>query len=152
MKIDTTINIKQVILERIDCTAGKFSVSRSKLISMLLKRMMDGKNTDKNRFSRVKYQKRDNIASWKRPHIMLEPDMYEKCLDMRKLFKMSVSYLVLVAYKKYFDMVIKELENNGDTEKYSKNYICIGKRVSTIFSYVVFWDYPPEEELIKFLE
>ncbi len=152
MKIDTTINIKCVVIDRIDATARKFSVSRSKLVSLLLKRMVEGKTTDKNRFFRVKYQKRDKNAVWKRPHVMLEPDLYEKSLDMRKLYKMSVSYIVLVAYRKYFDAVVQELKNGDSTDKNRQNYICIGKRYGTVFSYIVFWDYPPEEELIKILE
>ncbi len=152
MKVDTTCNMKLVVLERIDASAKKFSISRSKLISMLLKRMMEGKNTDKNRFSRVKYQKRNKRANWKRPHIMLDQDLYEKSLDMRKLYKMSVSYIVLVAYKKYFETVINELKNGGSSDKNQRNYICIGKRYGRVFSYTVFWDYPPEKELIRILE
>ncbi len=152
MKIDTTIYVKRVVIDRIDAIAKKYSVSRSKLVSLLLISMMQGKNTDKNRFSRVKYQKRDKNANWKRPHVMLEPDLYEKSLDMRKLYKMSVSHIVTVAYKKYFDAVILELKNGEITDKNRKNYVCIGKRDGHLFSYTVFWDYPPEEKLMKYLE
>ncbi len=152
MKIETTINIKKVVIERIDATAKMFSISRSKLISMLLKQVIEGKTTDKNRFFRVKYQKRDKKDMWKRPHIMLEPDLYEKNLDMRKLYKMSVSYIILVAYRKYFGAVVYELKNGISTDKNRRNYVCIGKKYGNIFSYTVFWDYPPELELIKLLE
>ncbi len=152
MKVDTTINIKWMVIERIDASAKKFSISRSKLVSLLLERMMGKKNTDKNRFCRVKYQKRDKNAVWRRPHIMLEPDLYEKNLDMRKLCKMSVSYLVLVAYKKYFDAVIQDLKKGERTDKNRRNYLCIGKQYGSLYSYVVFWGYPPEEELMKILE
>ncbi len=152
MKVDTTINIKLVILTRIDASAKMLSISRSKLVELLLKRMMQGKNTDKNRFTRVKYQKRDKNANWKRPHIMMEPDLYEKSIDMRKLYKMSVSHIVTVAYKKYFDSVIAELKNGESTDKNRRNYICIAKKHGMVFSYTVFWDYPQEEELVKHLE
>ncbi len=152
MKVDTTINIKRVVKERIDATARMLSISRSKLVSLLLKRMMESKKTDKNRFSRVKYQKRDKNAAWKRPHIMLEPDLYEKSIDMRKLYKMSVSHIIAVAYRKYFDAVVQELKNGESTDTNRRNYICIGKRLGRLFSYTVYWDYPPEEELIKQLE
>ncbi len=152
MKIDTTINVKCLVIERIDACARMFSISRSELVSRLLKRMIEGKTTDKNRFARVKYQKRDKKSVWIRPHIMLESDLYEKNLDMRKLHKMSVSYLVLVAYRKYFDAVLQELKNGETTDKNRRNYICIGKKYEKVFSYTVFWDYPPEEELLRILE
>ncbi len=152
MKIDTTVYMKRVVLERIDSSAKKFSISRSKLVSLLLIRMMQGKNTDKNRFSRVKYQKRDKNGDWKRPHVMFEPDLYEKNIDMRKLHKKSVSYIVTVAYKRYFDSVIEELNDGGFTDNYLKHYICIGKRIGSVFSYTVFWEYPPEKYLYQHLE
>ncbi len=151
MKIDTTINIKLVVIERIDATAKKFSISRSKLVALLLKKMMDSKNTDKNRFSRVKYQKRDKNAEWKQPHVMLEPDLYEKSIDMRKLYKMSVSNIITVAYKKYFDAVVQELKNGENTDKNRRNYLCIGKQYGQVYSYTVFWGYPPDEILINLL-
>ncbi len=152
MKIDTTIYIKWIVIARIDNTAKMFSISRSKLVSLLLKRMMESKKTDKNRFIRVKYQKRDKHAQWIRRHIMLEPDLYEKNLDMRKLYKMSVSYIVTVAYKKYFDSVVQELKNGENTDKNRRNYLCIGRRIGNLFSYTVFWDYPPEKELLRYLK
>ncbi len=152
MKIDTTINIRKEIYKRIDEASKECSVSRSELVSLLLKRAMRDRKTDKNRFSRVTYQKRDENAEWKRPHVMLEPDVYEKSIDMRKLYKMSVSFILTVAYNRYFDSVIDELLNGECTDKNLRNYVCIGKRSEGGFSYVVFWDFPPEKELIKFLE
>ncbi len=152
MKIDTTINIKKEFLARIDETSKLYMVSRSKLVSLLLKRVMKENSTDKNRFSRVKYQKRDRDATWKRPHLVLESDLYEKSIDMRKLHKMSVSYIVTVAFKRYFDAVLDELKRGLTSDKDLRNYICVGKRYGKIFSYTVFWDYPPEDKLMQILE
>ncbi len=152
MKIDTTINIRKEILERIDRAAEDCAVSRGKLVSLLLKRVMKENSADKNRFSRVKYQKRDRDAVWKRPHLVLESDLYEKSIDMRKLHKMSVSYIVTVAFNRYFDLVLEELINSEDADKNTRNYICVGKRYGSVFSYTVFWDYPPEDKLMQILE
>ncbi len=152
MNIDTTINIKEEILEKIDEASKDCSISRSRLISLLLKKVISEKTNDKNRFARIKYQKRDKKASWKRPHVFLEYDLYEKCIDMRKLKKMSVSFIVSVAFKLYFAQVIEELKNGCESDVSNRNYVCIGKRKGRLFSYTVFWDYPPEDELIKTLE
>ncbi len=152
MNIETTINIKKAVLKKIDSIAEEYHVSRSKLVSLLLKQVMKEQTTDKNRFSQVKYQRRDKKASWKRPHIMLNQDIYEKCLDLRKISKKSVSYLVLIAYNAHLERVIEKLKNVGDTDNYLSQYICIGKRIGSIYSYVIFWDFPPQEHIIKFLE
>ncbi len=152
MKIDTTINVKKEIIERIDMAAEECAVSRTRMVSLMLKRIMREKSADKNRFSRVKYQKRDKSVTWKRPHVYLEHDLYEKIVDARKLHKMSVSFILLVAYNRYFDLIVNELKNGEDTDRQLRNYICIAKRYREVFSYTVFWDFPSEEELIKVLE
>ncbi len=151
MKIETTINSKKWILERIDDAATAHGVSRSRIVSLLLRKMFNETITDKNRFSRVQYQKRDKLAVWKRPHIMLDYDLYEKCIDMRKLLKMSVSKIVFAAFTVYFDSVINELLHGEDDDMCLRQYICIGKRFGDVFSYTVFWDFPPEEILKSIL-
>ncbi len=152
MKIDTTINIKEEILKRVDETAIELNVTRSHLVSLLVERVTKVKNPNKNRFSRVKYQKREKNASWKRPHVLLESNVYEKCIDMRKLFKMSVSFIIYVAFHLHFMEVIEEAKKGINTDKNHRNYLCIGKNIGNVFSYTVFWDYPPDKNLIKFLE
>ncbi len=152
MKIDTTLNVKRVVLMNIDDASAECSTSRSHLISLLLKRLLKKNTTDKNRFSRVKYQKRDKKAGWKRPHVFLDYDLYEKCIDMRKVNKMSVSYLVFIAYTLYFDTVVDELRNGEETDNNLRQYIFIWKKHGDVFSYTVFWDFPPEECLLKYLE
>ncbi len=152
MKIDTTINIRKEILDRIDQIAETSLVSRSRIVSLLLKRILREKAVASNRFSRVKYQKRDRNAAWKRPHVVLEYDLYEKSLDLRKLSKMSVSFILTVAYHRYLDKVMDDLRKGGESSSELRNYICIGRRFGKVFSFTVFWDFPPEEELVKFLE
>ncbi len=152
MKIDTTINIKKEILERIDSACNDYSISRSMLVSLLLKSMIKAQRTDKNRFSRVKYQKRDKNAQWKRPHVVLEYDLYEKCIDMRKLAKMSVSYIVSISFNLFLNEIFESLKNGEDTDKNLRQYICIGKRYGSVYSYTVFWDFPSEDILLKHLE
>ncbi len=152
MKIDTTINIRKEFLERIDATAKEFSVSRSTLISLLLLKSMRSQISGKNCFSRVRYQKRDKEVEWKRPHLFLDQHIYEKSLDLRKLQKLSVSYLVVISFQKFFNEVVMELSKKVDNVNVTRQYICIGKSFNGIYSYVVFWEYPPEKILNMFLE
>ncbi len=152
MKIDTTLNVKTEVLERIDSVASRFSITRSRVVSLLCKQLLSRHRTDKNRFSRVKYQKRDKNASWKRPHVVMDYDLYEKCIDLRKLNKMSVSYLVTVAVTLFLDELIDRLRRGDGEDADLRHYIFVGSRKGNVFSYTVFWDFPPEEELIKILE
>ncbi len=152
MKIDTTINIRDEILLRIDEISVACDVSRSRVVSLLIRHVMNRHKADKNRFSRVKYQQRDPEAEWKRPHIVLEYDLYEKSIDLRKLLKMSVSHIVQVAFNQFIDEIIEKIKRGDGSDNNLRHYICIGKRYGKVFSFTVFWDFPSEEQLIKHLE
>ncbi len=152
MKIDTTLNIKLNILEGIEEAASECGISRSRFISLLIIRFLKGKHVDGNKQSRVKYQNRDKNVKWKRPHVVFDYDLYEKCIDTRKLCKLSVSFIVQIAFNLYFYSVIQELQKGDNSERPLRHYICIGRVVDGVFSYSVFWDFPTEKLLIKYLE
>ena len=50
--------------------------------------------------SRVKYQERDVKENWHRLHIIMNEYEYEYYFDMRKFFKMSVSFILAYAVMK----------------------------------------------------
>ena len=77
--------------------------------------------------SRVKYQERDVKENWHRLHVLMNEYEYEYYFDMRKFFKMSVSFILAYAVVKYLNEIINELLNRSiSTDKYYfRNYIFI---------------------------
>ena len=78
-------------------------------------------------YSRVKYQKRDAKENWHRLHIVMNEYEYEYYFDMRKFFKMSVSFILAYGVVKYLNEIINELQDSSNkTDKYYfRNYILI---------------------------
>ncbi len=152
MKIDTTLNIKKNILEGIDEAASECGISRSRFISLLIIKFLREKSVEGNHQTRVKYQKRNKTAIWKRPHVLFDYDLYEKCIDIRKLCKLSVSHVVFTAYGLFLHTVIHEQKKGGDTVRPFRQYICIWREYDGVFCFSVFWDFPNEEILIQYLE
>ena len=144
MIIETTIFIKQEILEKLSQTSEKTGRSKTSIILLLLKRAMNDSYRLAKSFSPVKYQERDPSQNWHRLHIRLKEYEYEYCLDMRKFYKMSVSLIVAYVVSKYLDETVDKLLNNGKTtDNYrTKNYLLIREDIDSTICWRIYWGIP----------
>jgi hypothetical protein len=69
---------------------------------------------------------------------------YEYYLDMRKFYKMSVSFILAYAVMKYINEVVNELLNgNKNTDNYSyRNYIFIKTTSNETICWQIYWGVP----------
>lgn len=142
MLIETTLHINKGTLEMINKCAEKTRRSRTFIIKHLAQRMMSDNRKMLKTNSRIKYQERDLKENWHRIHILLNEYEYEYFLDMRKFFKMSVSYILAYAVLKYH----KELmDRNINNDNYCyKNYIFVMKEVDGTILWQIYWGIPPQ--------
>ncbi|MCP4133460.1 MAG: hypothetical protein GY754_21000, partial [bacterium] len=96
MNIDTTINIDRDLLVELEAACRLLGKSRSRLIVLLMKRVMIEKEIPVTMFYRIRYQRCDEEKGpdWKRVHVYPPRHMYECFQDMRKIFKMSISAVI----------------------------------------------------------
>ncbi len=141
MIIETTVNIDVNVLWKISKASIIAGVSKHDIISSLLKRLSYDHRRLLQSWKRVRYQKRAGNNVWKCFHIMLWPDEYEFFLDLRKVCKRSVSYLIAYAVEKYLDEVINDLIKIVDNNRY-KNYTIIGRVVDGIVCWTYYWGIP----------
>lgn len=92
-------------------------------------------------WSRVRYQKRDETGNWRHLHLTLRPDEYEFFLDLRKVFKFSVSSLVAYAVEKYLEEIVKKLSKGSDNYRY-KNYMFQRFIVDGVICWIFSWGIP----------
>ena len=109
-----------------------------------MQRVMNDNQAMLKSYSRIKYQARDDKENWYLVHLVLNEYEYEYYLDMRKFFKMSVSYIVAYAVKRYLDEIIDELLNmNKNTDNYLyRNYILITKTINSVICWQIYWGVP----------
>lgn len=142
MLIETTLHVNKRTLERINECAEKTRRSRTFIIKLLMQRMMNANRRMLKKNSRVKYQERSLKENWHSIHILLNEYEYEYYLDMRKFFKMSVSYILAYAVLRYLD---KLLDRNINTDNYSyKNYIFMMKAFDGTILWQIYWGIPPQ--------
>jgi hypothetical protein len=119
----TTIYSDTLLLEKLKAAMDEVGLSKDALIQLLVTRIIT-----KNRFvpmpcKAVKYQSGGPERVWKTEHINLEPEFYEKALDLRRHCKFSVSWFVAFAIVNYLDELVNELKNSGNSENILDNYV-----------------------------
>ncbi len=152
MKIQTTVNIKKELLNRLESASKILNVPKSQLISRLLEVMMEKCPVKTPDNTRVRYQKRDKNTVWHKLHVTYDYDMYEKSLDLRKICKMSVSLIIEEGIKKYLDLIISDKTQDSDKPGFGSNYVFIQNMSKSCYSYTVFWGFPGNAVLKKLLE
>ena len=138
--METTLNIHTDILKKITVAAQTRNISRSEMILLLIKNIMDEVSQPSRFGAMVQYQERSNEEAWKTFHLVVREDDYEYLLDLRKFLKMSVSLIIACAVNKFLRKPTKTIIT--DNNRY-KNYVLVKEMVDTIICWRLFWGYPP---------
>jgi hypothetical protein len=137
--METTINLHIDNLTKITHAAELCGISRSETIMLIIKEMMNHIPDADRIGNMVRYQNRSNPDEWHTFHIQVRMDEYEYLLDLRKLFKMSVSLIIAYAVERY----LKKLIKLKGTDNYRfKNYVVIREVVDSIICWRLYWGYP----------
>lgn len=143
MLIETTININSNLLLRVHNVSGKPGRSRRIVISWLLGRLSGDREMPLVSWSRIRYQERDKERNWEESHLYLTPVEYELFLDLKKVYKMSGSYLIAFAIEKYLNELL--LQNAGIADNYRfANYGLSRFVVNKVVCWTQYWGVPPK--------
>jgi hypothetical protein len=144
----TTLNIHADVMEKIAFAAELKGITLNEMIVMLIKKAMGGMQNRARIGRLVQYQKRDSPDKWRPFHVRWKVDEYEFFLDMRKLVKMSVSFILADAVKKFMDKILKK--NKCDNNHFH-NYILAKEEIDGIIMWKLIWGFPPNlEKFINF--
>ena len=144
MIIESTIHVHKSILEVLNKSAETTGRTRTSIIKFLMQRVMGNNQKMLKSYSRVRYQERDVKENWHRLHIVMNEYEYEYYFDMRKFYKMSVSFILAYAVKRYLDEIVNELlDRNIRTDKYYfRNYIFMKETIDGITCWRIYWGIP----------
>jgi hypothetical protein len=144
MLIESTVHMHKSTLEMLERGAERTGRTRTFIIKVLMQRVMSTNQHMIKSNARIKYQSRDNKENWHRLHVVLNEYEYEYYLDMRKFYKMSVSFILAYAAIRYLDEILNELLNRSkNTDNYLyKNYIFITKTINKVIYWQIYWGIP----------
>ena len=141
--IDTTVNIWPDLFDALEDASRWAGVARREMISSLLNMVSRRERRSFRCWMRVRYQKRDGMHPWRRIHVRFRDDEYEFALDLRKVRKMSVSFLLSYAIEKY--LVEIRGESGGYTDNYHyRNYAILNIFIEDVSCWIFCWGIPPK--------
>lgn len=141
--IDTTVNLRPDQLDALNDASRKAGVARREMISSLLNMVSRRERRSFRCWERVRYQKREGERPWRRIHVRFREDEYEFALDLRKVRKMSVSFLLSYAIKKFLGEIYRESGGYTDNYRY-RNYAILNIFIEDVSCWIFCWGIPPE--------
>lgn len=141
MEKATTINIDQINLKRLTNASLELSVSKAALISALLNYMSRKNFIQFEAKIGIEYQPRSLVHKWHVFHLRLKRDEYDFFQDMRRICKMSISYIIAYAIQNYLDEVMKLFSVNIDSYRYH-NYAILQSTIGDVICWVIYWGIP----------
>jgi len=145
--IDTTINIGGETLNSLDDAASRLGITRSGVISALMKRYSRRGDRERGAWMRVKYQERLKTGKRRKVHVRLKEDEYEFFVDSRKVFKFSVSFIVAQAVELFLVELLEEIKKDADSYRY-RNYAMMEFIIDNVITRVYYWGIPTKTLLL----
>ncbi len=141
MHIDTTIHIHADTLKKLSDISRQTGLSSHVVLSWLLSAMARNVKISAVPWSRVRYQDRDLKEKWKCMHINLSQGEYELLLDMRKMYKLSVSRIIAYAVDKYIDELLDIKTMKNDNYRFSC-YVFSRFEMGGVICWAQYWGMP----------
>ena len=142
----TKLNMNIEIKLQIEIASIKLKISRTALIKQLLKYFEKDQKKYFTMNKSVQYQDEDLKENWKQFHLTLSEPEYECFFDMRKLCKMSLSYIIALSVEKYLDKLLNPNLKSRDRDKYPDilfpGYGRLWKKTTSGYHFTIFWGYP----------
>ncbi len=107
--VETTVNIDRETFRKLTDAANKRGLSRSRLIAMLLEHLVWTEKIPRRPRGTVQHQDARPKEDWKKLHVVLPNYVHDFFDDVRKLWKMSVSYLVVQVVEKFLEQLDENL-------------------------------------------
>ncbi len=149
MLINTTVYMHNNILSRIMKITGNSKKLRGSTIITFLKRAMRDNKKLLRGFRSVKYQNSDSHDKWNTIHVTFREDDYEYFIDMRKLYKMSVSLILAYAVRKYFFEIMNKLKKKFQSDNNPPyNYLFVRDVIDGVVSWRLYWGFPSDPKEI----
>jgi len=108
MNFETTLNIREDLLATLDSATERMNISRSALVSILLKKYASSNQAGAKAFTRLMYQKSDDNVRFTTKSLYLRKDAYELWCNVRIVFKLSASLLIARAIKLYLEKILND--------------------------------------------
>lgn len=142
MMVDTTIRVGREAAGRIAEICENRGIRKAALVSALVRFASGRMRPLPDGWLRVKYQGRRGKEEWRCLHLAVRPDEYEFFGDMRKVQRLSVSFIVAFAVEHFLDEMMETIGDDTDNYRY-RNYLIAQFLLGDVVCWVHCWGIPP---------
>ncbi len=139
---ETTVNISAVAAGTLSLAAVRRGMSRRDLVSALMRRAAGRMEAYSGPRVTARYQQRRSGVEWRKLHVVMRRDEYDFFHDLKKLFKMSVSFIIGYAIEHFLDELIEEMDGVTDNYLY-RNYAIIQYPIGDVMCWLICWGIHP---------
>lgn len=140
---EVTLNLPAELYSELCGKIESAELPFDRIIAALIHRFRVPRHNPVSAGTRIRYQQ-DHPGGWEVVHVRLDDALYEKCLDMRRLLKCSVSRLVVEELLRSFDEVLQSLLEGGEDSSCVHKFKIYWKITEKTWSYVVCHDQPAQ--------
>jgi len=143
MAIRTTVNLDLETATLLKQEAEKMKMTHSAFIVRISQMLMKRAKSLHRAEGTVRYQKRNASAGWNTVHVQFEQNEYSSFIDMRNLFKSSVSRLIALVFQDYL-ISKRKMTHNDFLMKFSDKKQYTGHKVEynnfkTFILWKIYW-------------
>jgi hypothetical protein len=144
MRKETTIRLHKDIHAKIIKTSRDLQIPPTVVILRIAEETQKRFARLFNGNSMVRYQRRDEPSNWRVLHLYLTQEEYELKIDMRNLFKLSVSLMIAEGVYQYLKKITSEIV--CEKAKINDSYRQMNYKTFTIvdgnIKWSIFWEAP----------
>jgi hypothetical protein len=143
MVTETTMNVSEETYQKLVWASELLKIKRGILVSSLINYSSKMSKPGELATGLVKYQKRSVSCAWHQIHLRLRNDEHDFFMDLRKVWKLSVSLILAEAIEKYLEELIFKMIIKPDNYRY-RNYASSRFMICDVVCWVFYWGIPPE--------
>jgi dTDP-D-glucose 4,6-dehydratase len=143
--VDTTVNLHQDQLQRLEQAFQHSGISVNELILLLFKRMMQENKRLHESAPTIQYQ--EDREGYEKKHVYMDYTEYDQKLDMRRMYKMSASLVLALAIDWFLEELLVPSKKGGSAiinAFLQKNYQVIPFFSQKYTEYRIIWGIKPK--------
>lgn len=146
--INTTVHIDESLRVSLYYIAHATGSSLTSIIVTLLKKNAYHHTGHSRAWIRIRYQRRQKGRIWTRIHVRLSPAEYEFILDLRRVYKRSVSSLIACSADKYLND-LKETHTSTSDNYHINAYSLSTVIIDGVTCHIQMWGIPETIQLFQ---
>ncbi len=121
--IRTSLNVRGDLYQKLEEYSESAQMKLQDVMRIFIEKMVT-KLTENNTFHRTSIQYQPRASVWEKPHITFSEVEFDRFLDIKKVYRFSLSYILAMALEEFDISILFESEDSYPYRNYTKILKC----------------------------